>query len=357
MRPTHLKHAADALGLWGLVRAAVSSLLPVSPAPCHPTPLSRLPLPSVVYPRRPSSISFITLPSSFSVITRPPSFPLLPSSRFLTSPLDCPPFPLSSHFVTILVISPPSSGPTPPRTMSGQSRRSWVAAGEDGEACCSTRGLDGLRPLRTLVNLARYMPIALYALQAPPWSLHQVLLALVDPDLVRSLRSMLDNLGAFDALAAEDPRRSLHIRSSIFVSIDIGVGLSDFLARRGGDVRHLEALARPLIVLLTYFDAGDSARALRTHSPCAPDAITWPADASSTTNDSACDTVLLPEGRDGGFDEVVLAVGASQQVEMTVGHREMSIWDTPSQTWVRPAGTFVVYVGASIKEIRPSGSF
>ncbi|KAJ6609575.1 hypothetical protein B0H10DRAFT_473846 [Mycena sp. CBHHK59/15] len=33
------------------------------------------------------------------------------------------------------------------------------------------------------------------------------------------------------------------------------------------------------------------------------------------------------------------------------------IWDTPSQTWVRPAGTFVVYVGASIKDIRPSGSF
>ncbi|KAJ7858816.1 glycoside hydrolase family 3 protein [Mycena olivaceomarginata] len=44
---------------------------------------------------------------------------------------------------------------------------------------------------------------------------------------------------------------------------------------------------------------------------------------------------------------VPLAAGASQQVSMTVGAREMSIWDTPSQGWVRPAGTFNVFVGAS----------
>ncbi|KAJ7827358.1 glycoside hydrolase family 3 protein [Mycena olivaceomarginata] len=39
-----------------------------------------------------------------------------------------------------------------------------------------------------------------------------------------------------------------------------------------------------------------------------------------------------------GFDEVPLAAGASQQVSMTVGAREMSIWDTPSQGWVRRRG-------------------
>ncbi|KAJ7926272.1 glycoside hydrolase family 3 protein [Mycena leptocephala] len=58
-----------------------------------------------------------------------------------------------------------------------------------------------------------------------------------------------------------------------------------------------------------------------------------------------------------GFDEVPLAAGASQQVVMTVGQRDMSIWDTPSQSWVRPPGTFTVFVGASSRDIRLNGSF
>ncbi|KAJ7138264.1 glycoside hydrolase family 3 protein [Mycena epipterygia] len=58
-----------------------------------------------------------------------------------------------------------------------------------------------------------------------------------------------------------------------------------------------------------------------------------------------------------GFDEVPLAAGASQEVVMTVGAREMSIWDTPSQSWVRPSGTFTVFVGASSRDIRLTGSF
>ncbi|KAJ7205541.1 glycoside hydrolase family 3 protein [Mycena pura] len=59
-----------------------------------------------------------------------------------------------------------------------------------------------------------------------------------------------------------------------------------------------------------------------------------------------------------GFDEVgPLAPGASQQVVMTLGEREMSVWDTPSQSWVRPAGTFAVFVGASSRDIRLTGSF
>ncbi|KAJ7059706.1 glycoside hydrolase family 3 protein [Mycena amicta] len=59
-----------------------------------------------------------------------------------------------------------------------------------------------------------------------------------------------------------------------------------------------------------------------------------------------------------GFEEVgPLAPGASAQVVMTVNQREMSVWDTPSQSWIRPAGTFEVFVGASIRDIRLTGSF
>ncbi|KAJ7465974.1 glycoside hydrolase family 3 protein [Mycena latifolia] len=58
-----------------------------------------------------------------------------------------------------------------------------------------------------------------------------------------------------------------------------------------------------------------------------------------------------------GFDEVPLAAGASAQVSLSIGQREMSIWDTPSQSWVRPTGTFLVYVGASSRDIRLNGSF
>ncbi|KAJ7028340.1 glycoside hydrolase family 3 protein [Mycena alexandri] len=58
-----------------------------------------------------------------------------------------------------------------------------------------------------------------------------------------------------------------------------------------------------------------------------------------------------------GFDDILLAPGASQQVVMTVAQREMSIWDTPSQSWVRPSGTFSVFVGASSRDIRLNGSF
>ncbi|KAJ7208937.1 glycoside hydrolase family 3 protein [Mycena pura] len=59
-----------------------------------------------------------------------------------------------------------------------------------------------------------------------------------------------------------------------------------------------------------------------------------------------------------GFDEVgPLAPGASQRVVMTLNEREMSVWDTPSQSWKRPPGTFSVLVGASSRDIRLTGSF
>ncbi|KAF5349632.1 hypothetical protein D9756_009031 [Leucocoprinus leucothites] len=58
-----------------------------------------------------------------------------------------------------------------------------------------------------------------------------------------------------------------------------------------------------------------------------------------------------------GFDEVSLAVGASSTVQITLRQRDFSIWDTPSQSYIRPSGTFNVYVGASIKDVRLTGSF
>ncbi|KAG7098712.1 hypothetical protein E1B28_000625 [Marasmius oreades] len=58
-----------------------------------------------------------------------------------------------------------------------------------------------------------------------------------------------------------------------------------------------------------------------------------------------------------GFEEVKLANGQSKQVSLSVSQKEISIWDSPSQSWVRPSGAFTVYVGASIKDIRLTGTF
>ncbi|KAF8607864.1 glycoside hydrolase family 3 protein [Ceratobasidium sp. AG-I] len=58
-----------------------------------------------------------------------------------------------------------------------------------------------------------------------------------------------------------------------------------------------------------------------------------------------------------GFEEVPLAVGASSTVTLTLSTREISVWDTPSQSWKRPSGTFTVYVGSSHSDIRLQGTF
>ena len=75
------------------------------------------------------------------------------------------------------------------------------------------------------------------------------------------------------------------------------------------------------------------------------------------------------------FEEVPLGVGESRTVTMLVDRRSMryafvyllllllllkifyfSIWDTPSQSYTRPSGTFTVYIGASIRDIRLTGT-
>ncbi|KIY66723.1 glycoside hydrolase family 3 protein [Cylindrobasidium torrendii FP15055 ss-10] len=58
-----------------------------------------------------------------------------------------------------------------------------------------------------------------------------------------------------------------------------------------------------------------------------------------------------------GFDDIFLKAGESKTVTMTISQRELSTWDVPSHSWVKPSGTFTVSVGASIKDIRLTGTF
>ncbi|KAF9557186.1 glycoside hydrolase family 3 protein [Agrocybe pediades] len=57
-----------------------------------------------------------------------------------------------------------------------------------------------------------------------------------------------------------------------------------------------------------------------------------------------------------GFEEVDLAPGESKTVTLSLIIRDLSIWDTPSQSYIRPSGTFNVFVGASIRDIRLTGT-
>ncbi|KAF8580003.1 glycoside hydrolase family 3 protein [Ramaria rubella] len=57
-----------------------------------------------------------------------------------------------------------------------------------------------------------------------------------------------------------------------------------------------------------------------------------------------------------GFDDINLNKGASQRVTFELTERDLSIWDTASQSWRRPSGKFVFHVGASSRDIRLQGS-
>lgn len=77
-----------------------------------------------------------------------------------------------------------------------------------------------------------------------------------------------------------------------------------------------------------------------------------------------------------GFDEVFLQAGTSSSVTFNLNQRDLrsaldpndsifsltadhsdSIWDVPSQSWVRPSGTFTAYVGSAHSDIRLQGVF
>ncbi|CAI7632852.1 unnamed protein product [Penicillium pancosmium] len=58
-----------------------------------------------------------------------------------------------------------------------------------------------------------------------------------------------------------------------------------------------------------------------------------------------------------GFEKVKLQPGQAGTTTFELARRDISYWDTPTQKWVVPSGTFKVYVGASSRDIRQQGSF
>lgn len=57
-----------------------------------------------------------------------------------------------------------------------------------------------------------------------------------------------------------------------------------------------------------------------------------------------------------GFNKISLAASASSTVTFKLRRKDLSYWDAASQAWILPAGTFNVYVGASSRDIRLSGT-
>ena len=57
-----------------------------------------------------------------------------------------------------------------------------------------------------------------------------------------------------------------------------------------------------------------------------------------------------------GFDKVRLAAGESGTATFTLRWRDLSYWDTGSDTWVVPSGSFGVSVGASSRDIKQEGT-
>ncbi|KAL4804162.1 glycoside hydrolase superfamily [Aspergillus unguis] len=58
-----------------------------------------------------------------------------------------------------------------------------------------------------------------------------------------------------------------------------------------------------------------------------------------------------------GFEKLTLAPGESGVAEFELTRRDISYWDVALQKWVVPTGTFEVFVGASSRDVRLSGSF
>lgn len=58
-----------------------------------------------------------------------------------------------------------------------------------------------------------------------------------------------------------------------------------------------------------------------------------------------------------GFQKLNLAAGASGTVKFDIRRKDLSYWDVGSQAWKVPSGTFTVFVGASSRDIRLTGSF
>ena len=51
-----------------------------------------------------------------------------------------------------------------------------------------------------------------------------------------------------------------------------------------------------------------------------------------------------------------LQPGEEQNVNVTLSRYDLSVWDAPSQTWVRAMGTYSLSVGASSRDFRLEGT-
>ncbi|RDL36358.1 Glycoside hydrolase [Venustampulla echinocandica] len=57
-----------------------------------------------------------------------------------------------------------------------------------------------------------------------------------------------------------------------------------------------------------------------------------------------------------GFNKISLQPAASATVKFTLRRKDLSYWDSGSQKWVLPTGTFNVFVGASSRDLRLTGT-
>jgi beta-glucosidase len=58
-----------------------------------------------------------------------------------------------------------------------------------------------------------------------------------------------------------------------------------------------------------------------------------------------------------GFEKTRISQGATEHVTVPLREKDISIWDVVTQKWTVPKGDFKVYVGASSRDIKLTGSF
>ncbi|MBD0843974.1 fibronectin type III-like domain-contianing protein [Streptomyces sp. TRM68416] len=66
--------------------------------------------------------------------------------------------------------------------------------------------------------------------------------------------------------------------------------------------------------------------------------------------------VAMPTRTPAAFRRVDLQAGSPCRVNLYVDERRLSYWPTGEQRWVLPAGRRTVWVGASFRDIRLTGS-
>ena len=57
-----------------------------------------------------------------------------------------------------------------------------------------------------------------------------------------------------------------------------------------------------------------------------------------------------------GFSKQAMSAGERVTMEFDLTRRDLSMWDTESQEWVLQRGEYEVYVGASVSDIRLTGT-